>query len=189
MELGGSHTALGLLHTDSAGPTLLCPLHPTCNTPCSIGPWDPCTGHVREYPPVGNILCSRGATASPEGWWRHEIGPVIPGQVGTAGSYWHPPKVKTAGDLPAGSPVTQGSGRPGRSISIGILLGAAAIASVSVSLTRLSPKCPTLGQVLGTRNRTGVLTMFCHRLLGTVVAVGQAGQPQKWVHKENLTCP
>ena len=34
---------------------------------------------------------------------------------------------------------------------------------------------------------TGVMTMSCHRLVRTAVAVGRAGQPGKWVHQENLS--
>lgn len=77
---------------------------------------------------------------------------------------------------------------PEISIAIWILLGPAEIASISVSLTRLPPECPTLGQVFRKTDRKGVLTVSCHHLVGTVVALGQAGKPQKWVHKENLSC-
>lgn len=33
-----------------------------------------------------------------------------------------------------------------------------------------------------------MLTVFCQRLVGTVVALEQAGWPQKLVNKKNLTC-
>lgn len=115
MELGGSHTAPWLPHTDSFRPcsTLYTPSATPCVPigPCSLllGPpctwggswgrsrWDPCAGHVT-HGLVGGVLQwgassapeqagagTSGATASPEGWWRHETEAVIPRQVGTAG--------------------------------------------------------------------------------------------------------
>lgn len=109
--------------------------------------------------------------------------------MGTAG-HWHPPKVKTPGVLPASRVPCDPKvwPHPGVSIAIWILLGPAEIASISVSLTRLPPECPTLGQVFRKTDRKDVLTVSCHHLVGTVVALGQAGKPQKWVHKENLSC-
>lgn len=134
MELGGSHTAPWLLHRDSSGTALLYSLHPICNTLCPIGlchlllgppcrggswgrsRWDFCaaislmtlSGSIPQWgtssAPEQVPGAPKGATASPEGWWRQDTE-----AVSTAG-HQHPPKVKTPGDLPAGSPVTQGSG-------------------------------------------------------------------------------